>query len=587
LILQTVFFYILLATLIGFLWKKNRIKPFFAPNHSKLRPRDILLATCGYIFLTCLFFSPLLGSFNETLIGPLEDNQIFYWNFWWAEKALLNPQIPFFYSQDIYYPEGDSLIFQSFTFYNLGLGLLMSPFWSRITFYNFLILHSFVLAGLGTYCLIHYLIGNRSLAFLGGIIFAFNPSHYAHALHHLNIASIQFFPFFLLFYIRALQHKKKMDFVFCGLFFFLNTLCSWYYLIFMIYFMLFAYLYLAIQRKSIFLKDALLLNFICAFSTFILLNPLLLRMMEMGFKGKVIGEGGHNFFVTDLFGFLIPHAYHPLGNVPIFRTLQSRFTGNDWESAAYLGWVNLAVVILTLRKHISSSAPYLLGCLVFGTLALGSYLHIGGYITSVLLPSAINEHMPFFSLVRSPSRHMVWVYLFWSITVVLALQSLLASQKSKVLKKTVVSILAFFIILDFSFLSRSASELNVPEIYQPIMEENSKNSFGILNFPGTTEDNRKYMMHQAHHEIPMCNGKISRRTRGSAIDRLPRNPTKLKKFLKRQRVKYILFHSPDELTSLPKAEKTIDSLEPFSLEYLIQNFPIKHKRKKEIAFEVY
>ena len=102
------------------------------------------------------------------------------------------------FSSYIHYPQGTSLLYQPYSFYNLFLSVIMAKLLPPAAIYNLLVMHSYILAGVGAFLLIKYLLKDSFLAIIGGFLFAFNPSHFAHSLGHLNIMSIQFIPFFFL-----------------------------------------------------------------------------------------------------------------------------------------------------------------------------------------------------------------------------------------------------------------------------------------------------------------------------------------------------------------------------------------------------
>ena len=109
-----------------------------------------------------------------------------------------------FYTTYLYYPQGVSLLFHTLVplesaltvpFQLLGVDLL--------PLYNGVLACSFVLAGYGTWLLVRDLTRNDGAAFVAGFAFAFCPYHMGHLLGHMNLASLQWIPFYLWALFRA------------------------------------------------------------------------------------------------------------------------------------------------------------------------------------------------------------------------------------------------------------------------------------------------------------------------------------------------------------------------------------------------
>jgi hypothetical protein len=117
----------------------------------------------------------------------------------------------------------------------LTLGLLSAPvnFISRnpILAYNFLVFLGFVLSAFGCYLLIKELTGSRMGGIAGGLFFAFCPYKISR-LPHLQILFSAFLPFMMLYLFRYLKDGKRKNLLIFALFFLLQSLVSWHYLVF-------------------------------------------------------------------------------------------------------------------------------------------------------------------------------------------------------------------------------------------------------------------------------------------------------------------------------------------------------------------
>jgi len=109
-----------------------------------------LMAFILYGAVTACFFYPTLPTFSQALIGPPEDNMHHLWDIWWFRRTLSAGSLAgLTHSTYIGYPEGFSLLHHPMSFYNLILAYLLGPFLDPAPAYNLLVLHHFVLAGVG------------------------------------------------------------------------------------------------------------------------------------------------------------------------------------------------------------------------------------------------------------------------------------------------------------------------------------------------------------------------------------------------------------------------------------------------------
>ncbi len=503
---------------------------------------DLLIAAILYLFCTILFFYPCLKTINNSLIGPPEDNMGHFWDMWWAHKAVTEPGASLAFTDHIFYPEGTSLLYHAYSFYNLFLSFILTRFFNPITTYNLLILHTFLLSGIGAFLLIRYLTGNSYVSLIGGFVFAFNPSHFAHSLHHIEIASIQFIPFFVLFFIKAVKGDSKKDLFMACLFFFLNSICAWYYLVFAIYFIGFSYVYLMLRRKQFFLREFLLKAGIIVGVTFLILSPWLLRMAFIGLKypHELVREG-HNIDVADTFALFVPHPYHWLGQLRMVKSINWRFTGTAWEMTVYLGIINILIILSSFREVTRETAKYFLGLFSFLVLSMGSFLHVLGWITPIMLPYAIIQRVPLLSNAVCPSRAIVYVYLFLAVMIGFALKHLIGSHKSLVKRNCLAVSVMLLLFLDYYCVSSSMTMVHLPPCYNVIKRE--EKVFGILDLPDYYAANERYMMYQTYHHFPIVQGFIARKIGESLIDYLERKDLpKQRKQLIENKVKYIIIH---------------------------------------------
>ena len=500
--------------------------------------------TLAYCFFTALFFSPCIKEIAHSLIGPAEDNLSHFWDIWWAGRVFIEHKGALDFSNYIFYPEGSSLLFQAFSFYNLFFALLLKPLFNPVCAYNLLILSTFVLSGIGAFMLVRYLTGDTAAAFAGGFIFAFNPSHFAHSLHHIELASIQFIPFFVLYFIKSLRGGSKKDLFLASMFFALNGISSLYYFVLGALFICLSYAYLAFKRREFFPADIFRKSVIIIMPAALLLMPWLFKMARLGLgHPETAGFSNPDIFVIDSLALFLPHPYHWFSGNGILQYINSRFTGNPWEQTGYLGIVGIVLVIMAFKGIWKETKKYFLAGLPFLALSFGSYVHIFGWQSPVPMPYALIRHVPLLSVMHTPSRAIVYVYLFFAIIVSFALKYLYQVYSFRYLKKTMAfSLVGLLLFCDYYSVCGASIPVYCPAAYGAV--KTGEGEFGILDLPGRNYTYAaRYMMYQTFHGIPIAQGYISRKVGTSLIDRLETEDLAgQKKQLAAHRIRYIVIH---------------------------------------------
>lgn len=197
-----------------------------------------------HIGLAVLFTWPLVLNFlpgaGTTVPGFMrEDRDQNLWNLWWTRHALLGGNNPFV-TNLIWYPTPTSLYYHTLAVFN---GIIATPLmflFSLTTTYNIVVLFSFVMTGYGGFLLVYYLCRNRWAALVGSVVFAYSAYHVATMRSLLQLISLEWVPFFILFFLMAVFAKSwtsRRDFAGwlwrralpAGFFLFLVSLVDWYY----------------------------------------------------------------------------------------------------------------------------------------------------------------------------------------------------------------------------------------------------------------------------------------------------------------------------------------------------------------------
>ncbi|HEX4157724.1 MAG TPA: hypothetical protein VHY79_04550 [Rhizomicrobium sp.] len=518
---------------------------------TSFRSADVFAAIAGFSALllifclaTLVFFWPAMAHLHTAVIGPPEDNFNDFWDTWYAAVAA-DPH-HFFATKLLRFPEGTSLVYQSFAYPQVFAVVALSHVFGRdlptlIALQNLTSLASFPLAGIGAFYLVRHFAQSTLGALAGAFVFAFNPSHIAQAMHHAGVSSIEFLPFFALFYLFALERRSVAWLVPAAAFYVLSALSCWYYLFYGAYFMGFQLLYARMRDGAWPRGWQVTAPVLCAALAVAVLSPLIVPMMLA--TGPSVYEPGGDIVVADLLGFFTFPPEHLLSGLS--RGLFARFTGNAWEATAYLGLVNLAILGWYWRRGGAARnplLPYVLsGMLAFSILACGETLHVAGVLTHLPLPDAGLDRLPFFANVRTPSRAIVFVYLFLAIGTGSALAALW-QQRTRV--KAGAIALAVLLVADFYPANLPATPVAcAPELR--VLETGRQGGVGVLNLPWGYMEENAYMLEQVCHHLPIVDGMTTRDMGDTLLFRLSlKDLTRQRRQLTGAHVKYILLHRP-------------------------------------------
>ena len=516
------------------------------------RSNTVVAATAGfsavlliYSILTLGLLWPLFSHLSSALIGPREDNLNDLWDTWYL--LIAHDPGHFFRTTLLRFPEGTSLIYQSFAWPQLFTVFVLSRFFGTgihtlTALQNLTILASFPLAGAGAFYLVRHFVRSAAGALIGGFVFAFNPSHVAHVMHHAGVSSIEFVPFFVLAYLLALERRSNLWLGGAAIFWALGALSCWYYLFYGLYFVGFQWIYLRLRDRKWPHDWALEAPLRCAIWTVVLLSPLLVPMVFT--SGASVYEDGGNTFVADLLGYVMVPPEHLLSGLG--SAIYSRFSGYPWEATVYFGLINLAALTWAcLRTGVSRSSLcfyVVFGMLFFSVLASGEQLHAAGLVTFFYLPDWILDKLPFFANVRAPSRIIVYAYLFLAIGVGFAIAK--ALQERSRIRSAIVTAIAVLIVLDF-YPAHLATTPLVCERGLEILKTDRNGAFGVFNLPISYADEDSYMFDQICDHQPLVDGMISRETNATLIDRLSFTDLEHQRAQFRAgHVKYVVIHRP-------------------------------------------
>jgi hypothetical protein len=444
-------------------------------------------AAAGYLLLTVALTWPLATHFTRAIPGDGFDGWQNYWNLWWVKVALLEQHISPFFTNLLYHPTGVGLLFHTLNPFNGLLALPLQLASGLFAAYNFVVIFSFVIGGLGAYLLARQVLGlgrSRFAAFAAGVIFTFAPVHIAHLLGHMQVISLEWIPFFALYLLRAAEGRGQgsgirgealrgwRNIALAAFFLILVALCDWYFVLYCLVFTAVVGAWIVFTARPAQRALGSLLAVAAVWLIWgVALSPLLLPMVREAsqFRFMVPDPAHSRALSADLLAFVTPHGFHPLWGA--WAREQSRvFTSSISEFTVFAGYTVLALAglgtwrliasrqfsVLSRRFSVVSSQSsvrsrqwsvlsrqssvvsrqssfvlrpssgfWLFTLLVFFILSLGPVLHIGGQ--TALLPGGGEMALPYGWLARTiPFMEITRSVSRYDIMVMLALGLLAA-----------------------------------------------------------------------------------------------------------------------------------------------------------------
>jgi len=466
------------------------------------------------------------------------------WNLWWTRTAVLGAKYDLLSCPVIFHPGGLSLALHSNSYFNTFLSIPFQGLLSIETLHSLSLWIYFPASAIAAYGLARRWVRSPLAAFLAGWIFAFSPYRMErYAVEQIDLVSTAFIPLFVLFLLKYLSKPKVSAALSASFFLLLQMLSSWYSGAFCMLFFLFAVLYYwlgdALPRGA--RRFWLGLGAIVVIPIVVML-PLIVPMLK-DLSSPLYSRHVDQLQVSkatssDLLAFVTPGVLIPSflqqttgwhGPLPrsVLDALSARILegrgSNVLEATSYVGWVNLAIILVFWAgwKRRSLSGPrsglqkraarfWTVAAVVFGVLALGPILQIAGWQTRVPLPYALINAIPGFSVLRAPVRLSLLVMLAVGMVVALALDCWWRAGR-----KRLVLALAVLIAVDLAVvpLHRLYEGQPVPAVYAEIAEDNVPGV--VLEVPSGYEFpsywyNVRAMYYQTRHHRPLLVGYISR-----------------------------------------------------------------------------
>jgi len=482
----------------------------------KARDRRLdLLALLAYVLLALAYLWPLVRRFGVALAGDGFDMYVFQWGNWWITRALSQGQSPY-HTTMIFYPQGAGLYFLSFSWLNTFVWWPLQAVIGDVAAYNLTVWWSWPLAAFGAYLLAREVVGDRRAAFIAGLVYAFYPYHFAQR-NHLNLLSVQWIPFALLFLIRAVRRGRVLDGLLAGLFFACAGLSGWHLLTLsgILGGLWLLYAWLTERREWAKGSWRALLAMVVILG--LLTGPFLVPMAWEQFvnpAGQDPYLGKEAETQTDLVAYVLPNLYHPLWG-RLAAPVHQRFLRNK-DHAVALGYLPLLLVgygLLRWRDSTRRAKFWFVALFVFGLLALGPFPRFNGVAyPQIPLPyRLVGWTLPVRSL-RNPERFNILVGLCLALVVGVVVRDLLRRLPPR-RASLVAVILSGLVLLEYWAWPFPTTQPDVPDFYRQLAAESGNSA--IVDLPITNDLSKLYMYYQTVHGKPTVTGHVSRPPEGA------------------------------------------------------------------------
>ncbi len=504
-----------------------------------------------FVFLTLILTAPVVLHLKREIIGKSGDSLIFLWNFWWTKKALLDPHLSLFFTDYLYYPDGASLAFHTLSLFNGIASIPLQSGLGLIGTYSVLILLGFVLGAWGAYLLAYSLTRHRLASIFAGIAFGFCPFHVSNAMADLNVASVQFIPFTLLFLVRWRRQGRYRDAALTGVFLGLTALSHLYYLLFVLMaIVLFSMIWILRSEHRRASGHGFLRVVLFAAVSGILLLPIVVPMIQVSTEStEFANPGRQDAYSADLLAYVVPSLFSQLLREQV-RPFYAQLPGNMYENTVTPGLVVLCLAAFAVwgRRKFRNEDRLIWAVLGLASvvLSLGSTVQVAGTSlgASGYLPYRwLIQSVPLISHARVPSRFAVLAACSASVLAAYGMRDLLQrrSLRPATGKRTVVVIVLFaLLIAELWAAPFPTTPISIPRFFDRIAKDGEDCT--VLHLPlekwnATT----RAMYYQTSHGKRMLNGAIARVPAGveTTLEEWKKTPLDYD-FMLRNRVRYIV-----------------------------------------------
>lgn len=454
-----------------------------------------------FILLVLFFTWPLVVELGSRIPGFEGDAYNHYWTCHWAGNAIKSGNFRL-YTNELFYPDGVSLINHNIAWFNAIIWLLLEPFFGSAAAYTLVILLILAFNGFTIYLLAHEFTESVAASLLAGVIGTTWP-YINTQLQHPNLIAVGFVPLSLIFIRRFFVDDRLENLVLSAIFIGLIGVVRLQ-LLFMSLILIGTFiLYGLVTQKAgkNILKKLIYMGLLVAVILIPFVTPIFVRLFTQENLGDLLFNASY-FQKTSLINYVLPNPNHPLWEESI-RALGDVIQIPNHVS--FVGYSVLAFALVGILGRRKESVLWLIGVVLIVFLADGpSYLTEGNSLFTTLFAPFFNRFL--IPIIRDPERFNVILVIPMSILSAYGCHYLLLKGKSiKVICPTVAIILVIF---EFLMIPFPVKRLSVPAWYTELAQE--PDQFGVVDVPMERQHDEFYMLYQLVHGKSLVEGHIAR-----------------------------------------------------------------------------
>lgn len=433
---------------------------------------EMLLVGLLFFILTVSFTYPLIFVMGNSLHDE-GDSVANLWLLTRNMNKVLYDRGEFFYSDDVFYPEGFYLasgeLYIAETLIGLPIYLIST---NPIFTYNFILILSYILSGLGMYLLVKFYTKNKYSAFLAAVIFTFCSYKLVH-LFQLQLLNIQWLPFTVLFFHKIFTKNKLKYAILSAMFFSLQVLSCVYYAVFIGIFLVFYFLFIIKEKRNVNFSHIII---------FVLLSLMLIMPFYSQYLFNFRSHPTEQISSSHIKDYFLP------GDVNEFYIMLGFRIRELGERNIFIGYTALVLSIMGfifVKKKIIIF--YFLVGLLFLILSLGPnslFTIFNNFLYSI----------PPFSALRIPTRFSIMVMFSVSILAGFGIDKTLSNMKNKRFQLLFPIVIMFLLVLEYwgYFTWMPFEDM---EVYDWLSKE--EGDFAIIELPNVDRHNAMYLYYSS------------------------------------------------------------------------------------------
>ena len=376
----------------------------------------MLLPGLVYLVLFAIVTWPWITHFNSGFLTDSRDGYQNVWNMWWINKSVTQLHVSPWHTDYLHAPFGVTLIGQTLNPINGFTGIVLQKFLSLTQAFNVMIIFAFVFGGVTMFWLCRFLTRRTIPSLIGGAVFTFSSYHFAHAVGHMQLVTLEFIPLYVLLWWRLLVKPSYRLASGAAVTLLLVLFSDYYYFLYSIIMSAFIAAYLlwrrdvspsAVRRNGNW-RPLLLFAVLCL----CLVAPLPVALLLSNQSSPLTGAHNALTFSTDLATPFVDGGLWTFGGLTRFYYRNVR--GYLSETTIYLGltvWSVVAVTAVRRQKIHRDVVLFLTTGAFFGVMSLGPRLLVAGHsFHSIPLPyAALEAVVPGLKLSGVPVRMMLMV----------------------------------------------------------------------------------------------------------------------------------------------------------------------------------